>query len=196
MKSVDWVGNAISIGIFAFFAMASYGLSEYLERSRFGSSAQNSASPNAIIENPKIIRSGPDGKPRYRLEAMRITHNEAKDESLFERPFIASLAPDKPRSTMQSNTALATDHQDRVDLIGDVVITRDAYEQSPAARLTTTKATVLIEEERAMTDEPVFLQRGLSTLRGIGLKFDQKTQKMEIMSESRMVIPKENKGRP
>lgn len=196
MRNTDWVGNTISIAIFVIFAMASFALSQYLERSRFGGSSKNSTSPNAIIDQPKIIRTGPDGKPRFRLEATRITHNENKDESLFEQPFIASLSADKPLSTMQSNTAIATDQQNQIDLIGDVVMTRAAYELSPAARLTTSKATVLIEEEKAVTDAPVFMQRGLSTLRGIGLRFDQKTQKIEILSESRMIIEKEKKGRP
>ncbi|MFZ9481023.1 MAG: LPS export ABC transporter periplasmic protein LptC, partial [Burkholderiaceae bacterium] len=59
--------------------------------------------------------------------------------------------------------------------------------------ITTSKATLWIDEERADTDAPVFVQRGLSTLQGVGMRFDQKTQRIDIISESRMVVPKENK---
>jgi LPS export ABC transporter protein LptC len=72
------------------------------------------------------------------------------------------------------------------------VFERDPFESQPLLRVSTTRATLFIEEERAITDAPVFIQRGLSTLQGVGMRLDQKTQKLEIISESRMVVPKEN----
>jgi LPS export ABC transporter protein LptC len=60
--------------------------------------------------------------------------------------------------------------------------------------VSTSKATVLIREERAMTDAPVTIERGASTLQGNGMRLDQKTRQLEITSDSRMVVPK--KGQP
>ena len=193
MRNTDWVGNLISIVIFTVLALASFGLSEYLARGRLGATAAVVSGPNAIVEGPRIIRTDAAGKPQHRLEARRITFDERNDRSEFEQPMLFSIGAEKPKTVARANQAVAIDRQNQIDLFGDVVFTRDAFGNQPAARITTSKATLWIEEERAATDAPVFVQRGLSTLQGIGMRFDQKTQKIEIISESRMVVPKDNK---
>lgn len=193
MRNTDWVGNLISIVIFTVLALASFGLSEYLARGRLGEAAAVASGPNAIVEGPRIIRTDGAGKPQYRLEARRITFDERHDRSELEQPVLLSLGAEKPKTVARANQAVATDRQNQIDLFGDVVFTRDAFGNQPAARITTSKATLWIEEERAVTDATVFVQRGLSTLQGIGMRFDQKTQKIDIISESRMVVPKDNK---
>ena len=193
MKNTEWIGNTISILLFGVLAIAAWGLSEVLQRGRLNDQAVVGSGPNAIIENPTITRTDSYGKPKYRLESKRILHNERGDESLLEFPVMTSLAIDKPKTVVRANTAIATDQQNQIDLNGDVVITREAFGTQPAAKITTSKATLLVAEELASTTAPVFVQRGLSTLQGIGMRFDQKTQKIDIVSESRMVVPKENK---
>ena len=193
MRNTDWVGNLISIVIFTVLALASFGLSEYLVRGRLGDTAAVASGPNAIVEGPKIIHTDGAGKPQYRLDARRITFDERNDRSELEQPVLLSLGAEKPKTMARANQAVATDRQNQIDLFGDVVFTRDAFGNQPAARITTSKATLWIEEERAVTDAPVFVQRGLSTLQGIGMRLDQKTQKIDIISESRMVVPKDNK---
>jgi lipopolysaccharide export system protein LptC len=106
---------------------------------------------------------------------------------------MVSLSPDKPATIVKANQAVATNNQNQIDLSGDVRIDRAAFGAQPEARITTSKATLFVEEERAITDAPVFVQRGLSTLQGVGMRFDQKTQKIDIISESRMVVPKESR---
>jgi lipopolysaccharide export system protein LptC len=193
MKSTDWVGNLISIAIFSVLALASFGLSEYLARGRALDAGKASSGPNAIIENARVVRTDGLGRPQHRLTASRIVYNEREDRSILEKPVIVSLAANTPQTVIRADQAVATNQQNQIDLTGDVVITRDAFGGQPNARITTSKATVLVEEERAFTDAPVFVQRGMSTLQGVGLRFDQKTQKIDIISESRMVVPKENK---
>jgi len=39
----------------------------------------------------------------------------------------------------------------------------------------------------------VLISRGASTLAGVGMVFDQKTQRIEITSDSRMVVPREKR---
>ncbi len=95
---------------------------------------------------------------------------------------------------MQAERAITTRQQNQIDLEGNVRIERSAFDGQPAARVNTSKATVLIREERAMTDAPVIIERGASTLQGNGMRLDQKTRQLEITSDSRMVVPK--KGQP
>lgn len=193
MKTGDWIGNSISIVLFALLALASWALTQYLERARPAPKSAQTTGPNAIIERPRIIRSDWQGRPQYRLEAERITMDESADEAILNRPTMISLAVDKPRTTLRAAQAISTEKHNRVDLSGDVVITRDAFAEQPPVRIETARATMFIDEERAVTDAPVRVQRGLSTLEGIGMKFDQKSQSIDILSQSRMVLPKEKK---
>lgn len=192
MKSNDWVGNLVSILFFAGLAIAAWGLSEVLQRGGLRSSTGTSG-PNAIVESARIIRSDALGKPQYRLEAKRIVHYDDGDQSLFEQPVMVSLSTDKPATIVRADQAVATNNQNQIDLSGDVRIHRAAFGAQPEARVATSKATLFVEEERAITDAPVFVQRGFSTLQGVGMRFDQKTQKIDIVSESRMVVPKESR---
>jgi lipopolysaccharide export system protein LptC len=193
MKNTEWIGNTISILFFAVLAIASWGLSEVLQRGRGNTDTIVRSGPNAIIDNPTILRTDALGHPLHRLQAKRILHDERGDQSVLEQPVMTSLASDKPKIVARANTATTRNQQNQIDLTGEVIITRDPFAGQPPVRITTSKATLLISEEKAMTDAPVLVQRGLSTLQGVGLRFDQKTQQIDIVSESRMVVPKEAK---
>lgn len=194
MRQPEWLGSTISVGLFALLAAASWGLNEFLRRSQLESVVVNKEGPNAIIENPRVTRSDAQGHAQYRLDAKRILFEEQADRSLVEQPVMVSLAPDRPKTVMQAERAITTRQQNQIDLEGNVRIERSAFDGQPAARVNTSKATVLIREERAMTDAPVIIERGASTLQGNGMRLDQKTRQLEITSDSRMVLPK--KGQP
>lgn len=194
MRQPEWLGSSISVGLFALLAAASWGLNEFLRRSQLESVVVNKEGPNAIIENPRVTRSDAQGHAQYRLDAKRILFEEQADRSLVEQPVMVSLAPDRPKTVMQAERAITTRQQNQIDLEGNVRIERSAFDGQPAARVNTSKATVLIREERAMTDAPVIIERGASTLQGNGMRLDQKTRQLDITSDSRMVVPK--KGQP
>lgn len=194
MRQPEWLGSTISVGLFALLAAASWGLNEFLRRSQLESVVVNKEGPNAIIENPRVTRSDAQGHAQYRLDAKRILFEEQADRSLVEQPVMVSLAPDRPKTVMQAERAITTRQQNQIDLEGNVRIERSAFDGQPAARVNTSKATVLIREERAMTDAPVIIERGASTLQGNGMRLDQKTRQLDITSDSRMVVPK--KGQP
>ncbi len=193
MRGADRLGQFISVGLFLVLAVASWGLTEYLQRGRMMSAPMDAAGPNAVIENPKIVRSDPAGQPQYRLEAASIIHSERNDRSEIQQPIVSSLASNKPLTVVRAQTAVATDQLNRIDLQGNVLITRAADGNQPAARIETERATLLIKEERAVSDAPVLISRGASTLSGVGMVFDQKTQKIEITAESRMIVPREKR---
>jgi len=191
MRTAEWVGNLISVVFFVILAVASWGLSQVLERGRSSDNGPLASGPNAVIDNARIIRSDALGRPHYRIEAARITHSDAEDRSTFVQPFMMSLAANRPATTVKANMASATRNQNQIDLSGEVLIIRPAFGDQPSAKISTPRATLLIKEERATTDAPVFVQRGSATLQGVGMNFDQKTQRIDIISESRMVVPRE-----
>ena len=138
------------------------------------------------------MRTNASGEPVFRLRAARIVHNEDLDQSEFTQPRLTSLRPDQPLTLVQSDRALSQDKQNKIDLFGQVVVDRAASASQPALLVRTPRLTLFVDEERAFTDAPVFVRRGQSTLQGVGMRLDNKLEKLEIISESRMVIPKED----
>jgi hypothetical protein len=49
MRQPEWLGNAISIGLFAGLAVASWGLNEFLQQARRDAASLRKEGPNAII---------------------------------------------------------------------------------------------------------------------------------------------------
>jgi lipopolysaccharide export system protein LptC len=191
VKTTEWLGSLISAILFALLALASWVLSEFLQRG-FGVGIISSSGPNTIIENAEITRTNSLGSPVLRLSAAAIAHTDHDDKSELTQVRIISLNPDQPVTNVRAAKAVTSDRQNKVDLSGDVIIQRYATTSQPAITVRTPRATILVEEERMQTDAPVLVQHGQSTLQGIGMRLDQKTQKFEILSESRMVILKEN----
>ena len=189
MKNTEWLGSAISIMLFALIAVASWTLSEFLQRG-FSEVNRPASGPNAIIENAEIIRTNALGQPVLRLQALRIISNEAQDSAQFDMPRLTSLSEDRPLMTVSAARATTKDNQNRIDLSGDVLISRGAFASQPPVTVKTSHVTLLVKEERATTDAPIWMQRGQSTLEGVGMEIDQKTQRIDILSGSRMVIPK------
>lgn len=189
MRHADWIGNLFSVLFFAALAAASWGLSEYLARGRMDRVGATPPGPSAVIEKPDVVRTGPDGMPNYRIEASRIDYIEREDKSLIDLPKVATLQRDRPASTLQARTATATENQNRIDLEGDVVMTRAAFANQPSMRLTTPQITLLIDLERALTDAPVRLEHGSSVLQGVGMTLDYKTQQIRVLSKSQMTLP-------
>lgn len=192
MKNLDWIGNAISIALFGVLALASWSLSEFVQRGRLAAASEAPAGPNAIIEQARIVRTDETGLPRYRLEAARIVVDNRRDASQLTEPRLITLSTQEPKTEVRAARAQASEDQNRIELAGDVVITRQAWATQPVVRVDTPRLTLWVNEERAYTDAPVYIQRGQSTLQGVGMRLDQKTQKIEIISESRMVMPRGN----
>ena len=189
MKHTDWIGNVISVVFFVALAIASWGLSEYLARGRADRDATALPGPSAVIEKPDVVRTGADGKPNVRLQANRIEYIEREDKSLIDGPRVMTLTPGRPASMMQARAAIATDNQNQIALTGDVVISRAAFANQPSMRLTTPEVTLLVDLERAFTDAPVRVQHGDSTLQGVGMTLDYKSQQIRVLSQSQMTLP-------
>jgi hypothetical protein len=57
MKNVEWIGNLVSIILFSVLAVASWGLSEFIQRGMGGTQGPALSGPNAIVENAVIVRA-------------------------------------------------------------------------------------------------------------------------------------------
>jgi lipopolysaccharide export system protein LptC len=145
--------------------------------------------PDYIVENFSFVRMTETGAPRYVMSGTRLVHHPAPDMSEVTRPVLESMAPGRPRMTMQAERGQVFHRENRVELMGKVDIVRPATPTSEALRAQTDALTVLADDEIVKTDRPVRMTLGASSVEGVGLVAENPTQKMHLGGRGTIVYP-------
>jgi lipopolysaccharide export system protein LptC len=113
--------------------------------------------PDYRVEGLTATTMDAQGRPERRLTAAELRHYAREDASELDDPVLTLFDPDAPPWVARSQQGLISDGGDRIDLIGDVHLTRAGSESLRPLHLTTEVLWVEPEQERARTDRPVRL---------------------------------------
>lgn len=163
-----------------FFAFGSFWLLQAMQADDPASIGDAGNEPDYIVENFSFVRMTPYGQPRYVVSGERLAHHPLTDVSEVSKPVVESMAPGRPRMTMNAERAQIHHKENRVELIDKVDIVRPATPTSEAMRARTDALTVLTDEEIVKTDRPVQMTLGASSLSGVGLVAENPTQKLHL----------------
>ena len=94
-----------------------------------------------------------------------------------------------PPVLAQASKASVSASQKEVLLSGQALISRDAYGKESEIRIATDWVQFDINAQTAQTKAPVRVNQGNILLTGVGMKFNQKTEQIEVLSHSQMVLP-------
>lgn len=141
--------------------------------------------PDYFVDGLAMIRLNSEGRPVFRMLAQEMRHFPDDGTSEFDKPVIVSLDPERPTVRLTAQRAL-TDAQGRMtELIGDVVLVREATDDAPQMTVETDFAIVDSDTEIARTTRPVLIRRGDSTLTGVGMEFNNATRQLRLDSQVR-----------
>jgi lipopolysaccharide export system protein LptC len=129
------------------------------------------------------------GQPRYVISGERLTHRPADDTSEIDKPVVQSMSTDRPRMTMTANTAHVNQSQNRIDLVGNVDISRPGSKTSQPLRIRTEALTVLPDEEISKTDKPIEMQLGAASVTGVGMVANNATQQVTLGGRGQIIYP-------
>jgi lipopolysaccharide export system protein LptC len=180
----DRITAIIAVLLLATLAGASYW---YSQVSRVDGLAQpvSREGPDFVINGVTLTQFDASGRATNKLFAEELAHFAADDRAELRRPRLVSLRPGQPPLETRAQSALVEGSGEKVLLTGDVVITRAAAADSPPLRLTTEKLQALPDLERYSTDAPVEIERGTSTIRSIGMDYDNITRVVKFHSQVR-----------
>jgi len=167
-------------------AAVSYYLAEVSSRlNRSEQAGAPSSEPDYYVEQVALTRLNRDGQPAFRLSADRLLHYPHDQSSVFDRPVLASLEPDRPLVTLRAARGRSTNEGERTELFDDVVLTRAAAGDKPALQVETDYVLMLGNEDIARTDRPVRVTSGDSSLTGVGMEFNNSTRVLNVLSNVR-----------
>ncbi|MGX4642820.1 LPS export ABC transporter periplasmic protein LptC [Massilia sp. SYSU DXS3249] len=172
-----------------FFAFGSFWLLQAIQSEDPVAGGNAANEPDYIVENFSFVRMTETGSPRYVMSGERLVHHPGPDMSEVTRPVVESMAPGRPRMTMNAERGQVFHGENRVELMGKVDILRPATPTSEKLHAQTDALTVLADDEIVKTNRPVRMTLGASSVDAVGLHAVNPTQKMHLGGRGKIVYP-------
>ena len=191
----DRLAAAVSVGLLLTLAAGSYYLSEIAQRFVMPGLVQDTADiADAFGENVLLLRLNDRGEPAFRMSADRMEHFRRSDTTRYTRPTMVSLDPAQPRVTVTALRGQSVRESQETILEGSVQLDRPGTAIDPPMQIRTEFARVFSDREVAITDRPVVVTRGQSTLTGTGMEFNNRARTLRVDSEARGVWVSERRN--
>jgi lipopolysaccharide export system protein LptC len=157
--------------------------------------------PDYIMDGIVVTTLGPEGNTKFRVAGQKLVHYEDDASSEIDWPIARRFHETKPAITVKSDKGFLDGDMTVLDLVGNASLTRPAQAasatQAGSARLfmSSSKFTVLMNEDIVKTNRPVNLEQGLSIMTSQeGAIFDNVHQKLTMIGQVKGRIESESKG--
>jgi lipopolysaccharide export system protein LptC len=144
--------------------------------------------PDSWADQFVMIRTDPAGMPINRLEGVLMHHYPDDDSYEITTAKAIGQQPGSPITIGTSKTAIMDQNQTRVIMRGDAHLHRVADKDNAALDVKSEQLTLLPDEDIVFTDLPAVVVNGNSTMNGKGMRYDNKTRKLQVFSASDVKI--------
>lgn len=138
--------------------------------------------PDFMVDNFSAMRMNEDGSPRYSIVARRMVHYLGDNSAVLDHPFLTHLDPEKGPVSIKANQGVMENNGENAFFSGDVQVKRAAYGQNAEMAMFTSFLHVIPDKDLVKTDREVTLVSGNSTLKSVGLEFNNKTRELRLLS--------------
>jgi len=141
-----------------------------------------------------MVRTDPQGHAINRLEGQAMEHFPDTDSYDITEPRAIGHQPDSPITVGTARTGTLDHHGDRIVLNGDAHLRRlpDADHQLLDVR--SEQLTIEPNLDLVHTDRPALVINGHSTMRGQGMRYDNRTRQLTVEAASDVKISGEDQA--
>lgn len=175
--------SAFPVLILALLAGLTVWLEQTTKQEPAGEDPKKRHEPDYMVEHFSVQRFDATGHPDSALGATRMLHYPDDDSTRVENPVVTFTPRDVPHTRVTAMEGTISGDGKRVDLSGDVVVTREASKKAGGVQPTIVRSpqlTLFPDEKRARTDARVTIEQGPSVLQGTGLEADNAAGLMEL----------------
>jgi len=174
-------------------SLASYWVLEIVLSHNPGAAVAVRTRPDYWVENFNFVKMLPTGQNDYRIVGNMLTHYPSDDHAEVILPVITNLDPERAPMTTRSERGilknLANKSENEVHLYEKVVVNRPKTVKSDHLQLNTEYLLAYPEKHTMETNLAVEILSGDTVTTGVGLKGNNDTQQMEILSNVYSIVP-------
>jgi lipopolysaccharide export system protein LptC len=141
--------------------------------------------PDYVITNFTATTFDAEGKPLSVLSAARMLHFPDDDTTELHAPRMVQTKPKEPRMTVSAERGAVSANGEEIFLYDNVVLVREADDERPEARLTTSFLHVLRERSLVRTDREVMIVEDTRSLSGRGMEYNSESRVFTLMADVR-----------
>jgi len=183
----DRLPGLMAIGLLVLLVLITWWAADYTQRAIDVDPARRlTHEPDAWAERFVMLRSDLQGVVINRMEGTRLLHYPDDDSYEILEIHGISRQADTPTITGTATHAVMDQDGDRVTLQGNAHVHRSANAQSAALDLRGDALTWLIPQDVVHTDTYALVERGQSTMEGIGMHYSNKTRILQVQSSTRV----------
>lgn len=157
--------------------------------------------PDYIMDGVVVTTLGPEGNTKFRVVGQTLIRYEDDASLEMDFPIARRFHEAKPPITVKSDKGFMDGDMTILDMVGNASLTRPAQAatatQAGSARLlmSSSKFTVLMNDDIVKTNRPVNLEQGQSIMTSQdGAIFDNVHQKLTMIGQVKGRIESESKG--
>jgi lipopolysaccharide export system protein LptC len=186
----------VPILLLAGLAALTYWLDQVVEPQLAARDGSPRHGPDIVVENLSATQMALTGAPRYAVVAKRMLHYPDDRTTELEFPELIHYDQSSVPVTIRSDRGeLSADGKDAY-FRDNVLVRRPAYAEDEEMTLATSFLHVIPDQDLARTDAPVTLTKGDSTVRSVGLEFNNATRDVKLLSQVRGTFQTPQKEKP
>lgn len=178
-----------SIVILTALVIGTWFAAEYTQRAvELDAPAKQTHEPDSWGKVMIMLRTDENGLPVSRIEGQYMEHFPDDDSYDIIDPRAMSIKPGQPTLVGTSQMATVLDEGNRIVMKNDALVMRLATEQTDPLNVSSQEITLLMDEDVAFTDLPALAIRERSTLKGVGMRYDNKTGELKVYEATEVEI--------
>lgn len=187
-----------SIVILTGLVVGTWFAAEYTQRAvELDAPAKQTHEPDSWGKVLVMLRTNEQGTPVSRIEGEYMEHFPDDDSYDIIQPRAMSIKPGQPTLVGTSQLATVLDDGNKIIMKNDAVVMRLPTDRTDPLNVSSEEITLLMDEDVAFTDLPAMAIRERSTLKGVGMRYDNKTGELKVYEATDVEIaPRANKTQP
>jgi lipopolysaccharide export system protein LptC len=141
-----------------------------------------------------LVRTDPKGIVIHRLEGDLMEHYPDDKSYELSAPRAYTLKEENPLTVATSKVAFIYDEGDKIVMRGDAVLLRLGDTERQPLNFQSDEITLLVDKDVAYTDLPAVATSGRSKMTGVGMRFNNATQQLDVFKSTDVdIAPKDQR---
>lgn len=148
--------------------------------------------PDSWAKDFVMLRTDEKGMVINRLDGKFMQHYPDDDSYHLEQVIVTVQQEENPITTARSDTAIMDQDGERVQLIGNATVLRQADAKGDQFSVTSDTLTLHPNQDTVQTNDPAVVVNGPNTLKGKGMYYDNTTRQLRVLNNSQATLKPSN----